>query len=48
MVNICISLDSESCHTLAERAEANGFGDVTLRQAIEIFLDAVADDEVSR
>lgn len=42
MVNIGISLDSGTCHALAERAEENGFGDVTLRQAIEIYLDATA------
>lgn len=48
MVNICISLDEQACRTLAERAEANGFGDVTLRQAIEIFLDGIASWEVSR
>lgn len=42
MVNIGISLDSGTCHALAERAEENGFGDVTLRQAIEIYLDTTA------
>lgn len=47
MVNIGISLSPESCHALAERAEENGFGDVTLRQAIEIFLDGVVTEVIN-
>lgn len=42
MVDMGITLSPETCHALAERAEENGFGDVTLRQAVEIFLDGVA------
>lgn len=47
MVNIAITLESESCHALAERAEENGFADVSLRQAIEIFLDSVATEIIN-
>jgi len=44
MGNIVISVDRRDYEVMAARAEKQGFGDLTLRQVLEILIDTTAND----